>query len=227
MDRRPHLISVRLGTTDWWVYDEIFQACEYDSVLRAGLTEVGTIVDLGANVGFSVLFWRLMFPTARIIAVEPDPGCARVLLRNCVDDVNVLLIQSGITDRDGVARLVSHQGEWDGRIEDASVATGRQVTTMRMDTLLRKIGSPRVDLLKIDVEGGERRIIETCGSWIMSVRHLIIELHAPYDYAQMRHELAEHARIELLEYKRKNELQEVALLKICDLDRTDGGTCFP
>lgn len=46
------------------------------------LREPRTIVDLGSNIGLSILYFRLRFPRARIIGVEPNPLAFELLRRN-------------------------------------------------------------------------------------------------------------------------------------------------
>jgi hypothetical protein len=50
-----------------------------------------------------------------------------------------------------------------------------------MPAILRMAGFPRVDLLKMDIEGGEKIVMPTIGSWGATTCNLIAELHPPYD----------------------------------------------
>ena len=90
-ESRP--IFLRLGTSDGFVMEEIFVARVYAPVVSAGLTRVRQIVDLGANVGLSIRFWRKYFPEARIVGVEPDLGNFEACRRNVGDDDHVQLVQ--------------------------------------------------------------------------------------------------------------------------------------
>src|SRR5579859_6039638 len=71
----PYL--VRLGSTDMLVLDEVFRKGEY-KVVETALKNVHRIVDLGANVGFSLRYWHTLFPQAKILAVEPEPENVRL-----------------------------------------------------------------------------------------------------------------------------------------------------
>jgi hypothetical protein len=62
---------LRTGTSDVYVYHQIFVEREYAPLER--LSSVSTILDLGANVGYSSRYFMGMFPRAKLLAIEPDP----------------------------------------------------------------------------------------------------------------------------------------------------------
>jgi hypothetical protein len=103
---------LRLSSTDWLVLEEIYQQGEY-SMVGEVVKRADTIVDLGANAGFSVRYWHGLFPDARIIALEPDPGnCAicrqNIRAANLEDQVTIL--QAGVGPLRCRARLVNGHG---------------------------------------------------------------------------------------------------------------------
>src|SRR5947208_4936670 len=71
---------VRRGTSDIWTFDQIFVDHEYRCI--DSLQGVTTIIDAGANVGYSSAYFLSRFPEARIIALEPDPENFNALRRN-------------------------------------------------------------------------------------------------------------------------------------------------
>ena len=111
----PDPFYFRLGTTDLLVLEEIFFKGEYDTVLAHVPAAARLIVDLGANAGYSLRFWRMHFPQAAIIAAEPDPGNAKLCRANvaagggseCIEIVEACV---GATER--MVHLESGQGEW-------------------------------------------------------------------------------------------------------------------
>jgi FkbM family methyltransferase len=136
-----------------------------------------TILDCGANIGFTVLNYRRQFPKARIVAFEPDPQFVPVLHRN--------LNRNGAADVDVVeAAAWIHQGKawWfcegiDGskiikEAEHENVGAIR-VATIDLAYYLRK----PVDLLKLDIEGSEYAVIMHLGRKLRNVRNILIECH--------------------------------------------------
>src|SRR5689334_12581239 len=62
-------VLLRLGTTDVAAFEHVFIQKEYDLLLA---TEPSVIIDAGANVGMSAVYFAQRYPGAKIIAVEPD-----------------------------------------------------------------------------------------------------------------------------------------------------------
>ena len=93
-----HPFHLRLSSTDWLVLEEIFHQDEYTFV-REAIQNASCIVDLGANVGFSLRYWQTLFPKARIIAMEPEPGNCAICAKNISSadlERQVTLLQAGV-----------------------------------------------------------------------------------------------------------------------------------
>jgi FkbM family methyltransferase len=60
-------------------YEEIFRRRVYDF---ATSTATPRIIDAGANIGISILFFKRLLPNSKIIAFEPDPEIYALLVRN-------------------------------------------------------------------------------------------------------------------------------------------------
>jgi FkbM family methyltransferase len=63
-----------------------------------------------------------------------------------------------------------------------------EVRTLTVSDVLEEANFPRVDLLKMDIEGGETIVMPTLASWQAVPRYLIAELHPPYDFAAFAHD---------------------------------------
>src|ERR1700733_11933508 len=97
-----HPVSLRVRTTDVALCREILLNGLYDCQLRES-PEV--IFDLGANIGLSTVYYANKFPTAKIIAVEPDPSNFALLEKNCEPYRNVTLVQGAVWKAAGSVRL--------------------------------------------------------------------------------------------------------------------------
>jgi FkbM family methyltransferase len=136
------------------------------------------IIDGGANIGLASLYFKRLYPSARITAFEADPAIHAVLADN--------LHRNGAGDVEAVhAALWTSHGEIDFRCEgtdSGSVAevplapTGpvRRVPAVRLRDVLDK---EPVDFLKLDIEGAERAVLADCGDSLRQVRALCLELH--------------------------------------------------
>lgn len=175
---------LRLSSTDWLVLEEIFQKDEYTFV-RESIKEAAWIVDLGANVGYTLRYWQTLFPKARIVAMEPEPNNCLICLRN-IDSAGlesqVTLLQAGVGSVRQQMRLVDvGAGEWGYRTERTKSGEGLPIDVLPLSEVLEgHAKGQRIDLLKCDIEGAEKELFEDCRSWIKQVDAIVIELHPPY-----------------------------------------------
>jgi len=167
-----------------WAYRSAYVA--YKRFLEAGHLEPlrsiirpGTsVVDVGANLGFFTLkFAAWVRDGGRVIAIEPEVINYERLCRavagagfsHLVDTV-----QAAAIERSGqVGLIVNPLHPGDHRIGDG----GALVPAVTIDELLAQSGSPRVSLIKIDVQGAEGRVLAGANATLRSVRPaLFIEI---------------------------------------------------
>ena len=120
-----------------------------------------TVVDVGANLGYySLLASRLVGPTGRVVALEPNSENCRLLLSSLrLNDItNVQLLPVAADRASGWAYYSTHVGSNGGLIDDGELLShpGTVVPTFRLDDLVE---GP-VGFLKMDVEGAEGRVVE-------------------------------------------------------------------
>jgi FkbM family methyltransferase len=151
---------------------------QYD-VLQAGLTYCRrrqVAVDIGAHVG---LWARVLCDHfSRVLAFEPVfTDCFR---RNLEDKSNVTLYPVALSDRSGSVEMEVNEGN-SGSTHVASVPTGRgeTVPTATLDSY----GLADVDLIKIDVEGWEYRVLRGAGETLLRCRPVVIFEHKGHEKA--------------------------------------------
>jgi hypothetical protein len=74
-----HPISMRAGTSDLWVFDQIFLYKEMEADFGQ---DVAFIIDAGANIGLTSVYLANRFPSARILALEVDQQNFELLAAN-------------------------------------------------------------------------------------------------------------------------------------------------
>jgi FkbM family methyltransferase len=124
--------------------------------------EPRTIVDLGSNVGLSILYFRLRFPHARIVGVEPDPVAFGVLQRNVGRLADVVVRHAAVGDREGTTTLWSAPGATASALERSHAAQEPvEVPLVSLERVLADAAIDGVDILKLVVEGSEFRTLRS------------------------------------------------------------------
>lgn len=176
-------VALRRGTTDFKVFDEIFVEQAYAPSIAGMPADLGpvTLIDLGANIGLSALYFTRKLDVAEIIAVEPDPDNFRLLSENLrraglANKSNAIRAFAG-AER-GFAELCdSGNGAWGMRMGLLSDA-GIPVLPLAEIAGIAKAALPI--LLKCDIEGGERQLFPHIRDWEHLIRYIFLELHAEF-----------------------------------------------
>jgi FkbM family methyltransferase len=162
------------GNNDYGVAYEVFVHRYYAPLRPIPENSVRLIVDLGANVGFSCLYWLTQFPEARLIALEPHPGhmaqCRANLAANgMLSRVTLHAAAAGVTP----SRITLTDKGSASAVVTAD-ANGIQADMLDIFSLLDGCA---VDLLKIDIEGGEHAILADPRFPRLRVSRLVMEWH--------------------------------------------------
>ena len=173
-------ITLRGATTDVACFEKVFISKEYSLPFEYSPQ---VIVDAGANIGMATLYFAGRYPTARILAIEPESKNFAMLQRNCAGLSNVVLVQAALwpTQR----RLTISDdgfGEWAYSVMEERANEGtNEVSAITIEEIMRKLSVNVIDLLKLDIEGSERELFSTdAGMWLDRVECIVIELHDRY-----------------------------------------------
>jgi hypothetical protein len=77
--------NLRPFTSDYLVFDQILRQKEYEPVFKlANLYQIPlqTMIDCGANIGLTSLYFKDKFPALRIYAIEPNQENFEILIKN-------------------------------------------------------------------------------------------------------------------------------------------------
>lgn len=171
-------LYIRTNTPDLEVAISCLLEKEYDNIR---VSHPKYIIDAGANIGASAVFFSQKYPQAEIIAIEPEGSNFDMLVENTSSLKNVKLVKAalwGTSQKKEIRnRFTGHWGYTVSNTEDRSEITGQEIECITIDALMKKYGINKIDFLKMDIEGGEKDVFEHSLGWIENVEVLVVELH--------------------------------------------------
>lgn len=174
----------RPGTSDLAVLWEVLLESEY-SIPPEFARGVRTVLDLGANVGYSMLYFSQCYPSARIVGVEPDTDNVQVARRN-IKSVGLgsrcEVIEAAVWCRDALVTLDRASPEYAFSLQREVAEHSSTVQAHSIPVLMRLANFARIDLLKMNIEGSERAVLESANCWADRVSCVICELHGEYTF---------------------------------------------
>jgi len=144
------------------------------------------IIDCGSNLGLSIIYFKKLFPQAKIIGFEPDNDICEMAKHN--------LQQFGIHDVDLHQKAVwinndplifAKLGSLSGHFVENESDNTINIETVRLKDYLHE----KIDFLKIDIEGPEFDIIKDCKDGLKNVENIFVEYHSFAENPQMIGEL--------------------------------------
>lgn len=167
---------------DYAIYHEIFNLKDYEYPRRTDESHVKVqpgdyVVDLGGNIG---VFTRYAYQMGakKIVTFEPDRRYYELLKLN--SPKNVTLFNAAIGDKLGKMKLTEsqHLGGSNLWSESSPLLNQYDVNVYTLDYILEKNIIPKIDFLKVDIEGSE--IIAMNGisdDNLKNIRNIAVEYH--------------------------------------------------
>jgi len=179
-------------------YRELFmdELYKFNPKVKSG----GIILDCGANMGLSVLYFAMHYPNHSIIAFEPEPAVFNVLEENIKTFglKNVSLHRKAIWTKEETLTFHS-DGGMGGRVNNLYKKSDQPVNKVET-VILKDYLNDKVDFLKIDIEGAEVEVLRSCKGHLGQVKHLFFEYHNHIHHPQSLHELLAQMQEEGFKY---------------------------
>jgi FkbM family methyltransferase len=141
-------------------------------------------VDVGANLGeWTVPLARAVGAAGRVVALEPAPRSAAALEKTLAANglTQAEVMRCAIGDRDGTAEfavpVVTSARTDTGTARIGPACAGHEslhVPLRSLDSLAAERGLDRLDLIKIDVEGNERQVLEGAATMLERCRPILV-----------------------------------------------------
>lgn len=174
-----HPVYLRLRSSDVSVLQQVLIIAEYE--LEVCL-HPRVIVDAGANIGLTSVFFANKYPDAKIVAIEPEPMNYELLLKNTAPYSNIIAVQAALWNVSTELALIdSGLGSYGFQTHAGGISGHpgmvRYVPSITMYKLMKDYQLDHIDILKIDIEGAEKEVFENATPWIDQVRAIQVETH--------------------------------------------------
>ena len=190
-------IEIRKATSDTEVFYQVFVFKTYDFsycpqyshlqlVYRRAVEngERPLIIDCGASIELSSIWYALRFPKARIYAVEPNKGNFAMLQKNVKAYSNIVPLHAAIWNENTRVKIIDESAEaWAFRVEPA---TAGDIAAMTVPDIMQHAAATKILLIKIDIEGAEQELFSQqyrLAEFSRRCRHRVARL----DAARRRH----------------------------------------
>jgi len=142
------------------------------------------IIDAGAYVGISTLYFKQLYLNSQILAFEPNPFAIEKLKNNMFNNgiKNVDIKNSAVWTSEEIKEMyIDDTGQqrfsvasfskngWNGEVKSRAI----KVKTEKLDKYLNQ----NTDLLKLDVEGSEQQILKNIVKYFDNIKNIILEYH--------------------------------------------------
>lgn len=169
-------IYLRPNTSDIFAFYQILFNQEYNIKLDF---EPKVIIDLGANIGLSTVFFLNKYPDCKIFAVEPEKSNYHLLENNLKNYNNCKIYNYGIWDKPAILTIKDNNlGNWGFSVEETEIADENTIKAITLDEIIKQNNIQQIDILKIDIEGAEIELFKNnYEHWLKITKVIIIELH--------------------------------------------------
>ncbi|MCX3263634.1 FkbM family methyltransferase [Pedobacter agri] len=201
----PFSFTIRPLSSDGTVLSQIWEHQEYIHLIEIikkynYIDRVSVIVDAGANIGLTSFFFNHFFPTAKIIAIEPDKENYRMLVKNMeLNDIfnNTILTFNNALWINNSDQLIISNSFRDGNHWSKTVEISKQQEDYVIPITLKEIINMdgidhKIDILKIDIEGSETYLFQNesfIENLATSIKFLSLEIHDEFDSREKIHRI--------------------------------------
>lgn len=160
--------------------EEVF---EKESYFFSAQSQKPKIIDCGSHIGLSILYFKMLYPDAEILAFEPDKITYQILKKNVESNQlkGVQLYNYALSDVEGEEPFY---GESEIELDSCGNTLNRNwgdrfgfIENTANSVLLSSYLKDRIDFLKMDIEGAEIKVLKEIEHLFPLIHEIAIEYH--------------------------------------------------
>jgi FkbM family methyltransferase len=151
------------------------------------------IVDAGANIGLATLFFKTQYPGAKIKAFGPNPQTFAYLKKNIESNgvTDTEIYNAALGDEDSSITIYLSSNMVSGDIGVSAIKQHVEYfhesgTTSELTVPCKKLSTyidGDIDLLKLDIEGSEAKVVRELVARLSQIKNLVMEYHYHFTYS--------------------------------------------
>lgn len=170
-------IYIRPNTADYITFIQIFITEEYKFEINKSINP-SIIIDCGANIGLTSIYYKNKYQNAQIIAIEPEINNYSLLMENLKYYSDIICLNNGIWNRKCHLNIINENAPENSFVFNESSNCDNIIDAISINDIVNEYKLNEIDILKIDIEGSEKMVFSTgCEEWLPLVKVLIVELH--------------------------------------------------
>jgi FkbM family methyltransferase len=176
LKKLKYSFSFRNNPFDFATFEEVILKEDYNLTINFNPS---TIIDGGANIGLTSVFFANKYPNADIVAVEPEEGNFEMLKKNTKNYGRISLIRSGIWSHSAILSVID-EGKGNNSFTVAEILSPKvdSINAISIYDIMQERSWDTIDILKLDIEGAEKNVFKkNFEQWLPLVKILIIEFH--------------------------------------------------
>lgn len=140
------------------------------------------IIDCGANMGLSILYFKKLYPESKIIGFEPDENTFDILQKNTLEYSDSVTLYKEAVWTENTELTFFSEGSLAGStvVDFSNKNDTKKVKAVDFKQYLNQ----KIDFLKIDIEGAENQLIFDIKGHLDNVNKLFLEYHGIIDEIQ-------------------------------------------
>ena len=186
IENKIYQFSINEFSSDAMVFNQIIIKEEYKIVIdlfKKFNIIPKNIIDAGANIGLTSIYFTHYFPKTSILSIEPSKSTFQDLNENINANqfTNIKVINKGLWNKETLLKAdysFRDRQSWAFRLVETTDHNHALFETTTIPSLINNFNLTTIDFLKIDIEGGEKQVFSGENhDWLDLVSVIAIEIH--------------------------------------------------